>query len=436
MPAGAKKMARRRKMVIRGLEILAAAVLLLASARRVPSRVHGYRPWRPGRAPSNGGTYPNGMNGLGQAVGNADTTVSTSSGTVLADHAFLYTGSGALVDLGTFDNGLGQSIAAAINNSGMVVGHSDSSGPGNPTRAFVYTQGGGMKDLGTLGGTQAVAEDINNLGQIVGYAQLANGKYDGFIYSGSGPMVDLGSAYSPLLINDAGEVVGIGSIGGSNTTYGTFVSSGGTGTWSNIGSLGGPQTYPYGINGHGQIVGYATTSAGSQYNAFLYSGGTITDLGDGFGGDISYANGINSYGEIVGQASLPGDTVGHAFVEFPGEPMEDLNDLIRPMPGWVLGHAYTVNDQGQILVAAPIAPTGCAVILTPTPEPSSFLIGLAGGVMLALTRSWRRLQWRGSCFLHSIRNRLQLLGGSEDVSTSMDARCSGAALGNRGNAPR
>ena len=117
-------------------------------------------------APTPGGSYALAINSLGEVVGYGDTYTWYS-------HAFLYTGSGPLVNLGSFGGDYSVSVATAINNSGMVVGYSDSSGAGNPTRAFFYTESGGVQDLGTLGGKQSHALDINNLGQIVGYAQTA-----------------------------------------------------------------------------------------------------------------------------------------------------------------------------------------------------------------------------------------------------------------------
>ena len=109
-------------------------------------------------APSNGGSHPTAMNDLGQVCGYGDTTVATSSGGyALADHAWLYTGSGASVHLGAFGTPSDSlSIATALNNSGMVCGYSDSSDPARSTRAFVYTQAGGMQDLPIFPGGRAL----------------------------------------------------------------------------------------------------------------------------------------------------------------------------------------------------------------------------------------------------------------------------------------
>src|SRR5271157_4597845 len=74
-------------------------------------------------------SFPVGMNNLGEVVGYADTYTHYS-------HAFLYAGSGPLVNLGSFGGDYSLSVAEAINNQRMVVGYSDSSGAGNDTRAF------------------------------------------------------------------------------------------------------------------------------------------------------------------------------------------------------------------------------------------------------------------------------------------------------------
>jgi probable HAF family extracellular repeat protein len=51
----------------------------------------------------------------------------------------------------------------------------------NP-HAFLYSDGK-MTDLGTLGGKESVAFGINDAGQIVGWADNANGYAHAFLYS-------------------------------------------------------------------------------------------------------------------------------------------------------------------------------------------------------------------------------------------------------------
>ncbi len=373
------------------------------------------------------------MNGLGQAVGNADTTVTTSGGTMLAEHAFFYSGRGPLTDLGTLGGPDSYAIATAINNSEMVVGYSDSSGPGNPTRAFVWTQSGGMQALPMYPGGTSSATDINNLGQIVGYATDASGAYHSFLYSQSAGVTELNPAYPPMLINDADEVVAIH--GSTNPDYtATYISRGGTSAWVNIGSLGGNDTQPYGINTQGSIAGFSTNAGDTLQEPFIYSGGTMVSLGS-FGGNEGVANGINDSGFVVGESDLTGDMVGHAFIYYGTGSIEDLNGLVDPTLGWNLASAIAINDAGEILVAATRQDgPQHAVLLTPVTEPSALLLLFATALLSWLGLA-RRLDRGRFLFLGAFHYLLRLSGGSDHVQASMDG-CFGGGLGDRRNAAR
>jgi probable HAF family extracellular repeat protein len=71
---------------------------------------------------------------------------------------------------------------------------------------------------GLLGGTLSLAYGINNLGQVVGYADTRSGDH-AFLYNG-GTMVDLNTLLAPTnpgwdlasaqAINDTGQIVGYG----------------------------------------------------------------------------------------------------------------------------------------------------------------------------------------------------------------------------------
>src|SRR5439155_19284580 len=82
--------------------------------------------------------------------------------------------------------------------------------------------------------------------------------------------------------------------------YHAFIYSGGTMT--DLGTLGGTNSRGYGINSNGQVVGRSDTRTGDAYHAYLYSGGTMSDLDTRPGTNYSVAIEINDSGQIAGYA--------------------------------------------------------------------------------------------------------------------------------------
>lgn len=154
----------------------------------------------------------NALNSSGQLAG----TSSTRSGVF---NAFFSNGS-TLVNLGTF--GGANSYGMAINDSGEVVGSAQTSK--GFLNAFVWN-GGGLKDLGTLGGSQSYAYGLNNSGTVVGSSWTSgNLTMHGFIYS-NGVTIDLNTLLpissgwtidAAYAINNAGDIVGIGTLDGKS----------------------------------------------------------------------------------------------------------------------------------------------------------------------------------------------------------------------------
>ena len=77
-------------------------------------------------------------------------------------------------------------------------------------------------------------------------------------------------------------------------------------TVTDLGTLpGGSGSEAWGINASGEVVGYASNSSGYQH-AFLYSNGTMKDLGTLPGlYSASCAYGINASGQVVGRWRQP-----------------------------------------------------------------------------------------------------------------------------------
>jgi probable HAF family extracellular repeat protein len=140
-------------------------------------------------------------------------------------------------------------------------------------------------------------------------------------------------------INTSGQVVG--SSYSAVEGFKAFLYSGGTVT--ELGTLtGGVNSYARAINTGGQIVGAGDTTGG-LYHAFLYSAGTMTDLGTLPGGTASYAYAINDSGQIAGYSDTTGGAQ-HAFLYSSGT-MTDLGTL----PGGSASYAYGINNSGQIV---------------------------------------------------------------------------------------
>jgi probable HAF family extracellular repeat protein len=84
--------------------------------------------------------------------------------------------------LGRLVAGLNSS-AEAINDIDQVVGSSFH--PQGGFHAFFYSPSEGMMDLGTLGGRNSAASGINNSHQIVGFSDTRDGEQRAFLYDGS-----------------------------------------------------------------------------------------------------------------------------------------------------------------------------------------------------------------------------------------------------------
>src|SRR5262249_28666831 len=93
------------------------------------------------------------------------------------------------------------------------------------------------------------------------------------------------------------------------------------------------------------------------------SGGQMVDLGS-LGGSNSWGLAINNSGAVVGFATTRRNEY-HAFISNNGGRMQDLNRLIPPNSGWILGEAHGINDVGPIAGSGTIHGQTHAFLLTP-----------------------------------------------------------------------
>jgi len=215
-----------------------------------------------------------GINNFGHVVGSSDLAVGGVGG-------FLWDGS-TMTDVGTL--GGTHTEAYAINDAGLIVGYSDT---GNGSHAFLW-QDGAMTDLGTLGGWWSFAKDINDAGQIVGYSD--KGLLDGaaFLWQ-DGAMTDLGTLggwwAEAAAVNNAGQIVGSSHTGeltaDGDSIYHAFIYDNGVMTDLNgllTEGSGWELTAATGINDAGRIVGWGTLDGAERAFLLDFSSESVTTI--------------------------------------------------------------------------------------------------------------------------------------------------------------
>jgi probable HAF family extracellular repeat protein len=304
------------------------------------------------------------LNNRRMVTGEADTTIPDPlcfNRSCFVGHAFVWY-DGILTDLGALP-GVNSSLGYWINSSGAVVGYSENgvTDPligGPEVRAVLWTQGK-IKDLGTLGGNESYAVGVNSLGQVTGVA--ANGIADPFsLLFGTqtraflwqeGVMLDLGTLGGPdavaQIINDSGQITGY--------AYTNFTPNSTTGIptvdpflWKNgtmvdLGTLGGAFGFSNDVNERGQVVGQSDLAGDLVNHPFFWDHGVLTDLGT-LGGDNGEATALNDAGQVIGSADLPGSQAHHAFLWEHGK-MTDLGTV----DGDPCSNESAINSRGQIV---------------------------------------------------------------------------------------
>lgn len=267
-------------------------------------------------------------------------------------------------------------------------------------RGFVW-ENGAMRELPTLGGHHGFAAGVNNLGQIVGWAETpvhdptcseeatqvlqfravlwepksgSNGKIK---TTELRPFEDDATS-AATAINDHGQVVGISgrcdqAVGRFSAQHAVLWDKNGKAT--EIPNLGGTSWHtPMDINQQGDVVGFSNPDEpGDPEGEFIsraslwINGATeAEDLGVLDGDAFSEAFAINSRGQVVG-ISFGGSEGARAFLYEDGD-LKNLNDLVDIEPD-VLLSAQDINDAGQITGRVRDGATGEILAFVATPIP-------------------------------------------------------------------
>ncbi|MGG7603389.1 hypothetical protein [Massilia sp. BKSP1R2A-1] len=141
------------------------------------------------------------------------------------------------------------------------------------------------------------------------------------------------------------------------------------------------------IDDAGWVTGHLTTAIG-RYHAYVYDGGTVTDLTPW--SVTSFGVDINNLGQVVG-------TVDGRALLYEDRTLIDLNTLIDPQADLLLTEALAINDRGQILArSCDRAGVFCydTMLLDPVPavpEPAHWTTLAAGLAVLGAAR-WSRVR--------------------------------------------
>ena len=327
------------------------------------------------------GILPSILNNSGTAIGSAATSIPNPNSPLINNpyavpNPFTIVAAAwqgpVPINLGTLPGGY-YSFANGISNSGLIAGISETAEIDprlgvlevHPT-LWVW---GYPIDLGTFGGGEGYGNQVNDFGQVVGYAQ--NDSADSFDYFGLGTqsraflwqfgfLKDLGTLggndSQANFVNDLGQIAGVSYTSSTAVTNTGFVCIQGTNVprqdpffWENgkmldIGNLGGNCAAPAGLNIHGQVAGNSDLADVNAYpHAFLWSWESgMRDLGT-LGGTFAQADALNDSGEVVGTSCTQGDQACFAVLWKDGV-IRNLGNL----PGDCGSSAYAINSQGQI----------------------------------------------------------------------------------------
>jgi RHS repeat-associated protein len=318
-----------------------------------------------------------------------------------ATHAYMYVGSGNSIDINQAANIPTELDAYGITSNDTVGGgYFDGSGV---QHLFTYSQAHGFNDLGTgPAGSMVNPQEMNDAGQFVGTLSLPGGASHGFRFTpgvGYDDMGTLGGQNSfGFGIDAEGTILGSAQTADSPTSGFEFF--GHAAIYNSEIQLVDLNRYVDPTSGlvlvttfrsaGNWISGTAVDSGGinSAYRLNIVSG-TVDDIAVTNGGSL-FGFGVNSYGEVVGDGTVDGagtPSVAYIFSDSLG--VRKLNDLIDPASGWNLTTALGIDDNGDVTGTGVLNGRLAAYILRLPLRPVS---GGAPTVAVAHTYGYDRLR--------------------------------------------
>jgi len=249
-----------------------------------------------------------------------------------------------------------------------------------------------VRNLGTFG-KDAIPNAINSNGDVVGYSYLDSRYFHAFLWTKSGGLQDLGTLGTDIV--GADDISDNGDIAGSAQTQIGMAAFRWTkdGGMQELGTLNGGYTFATGIDQAGNIVGGSALNGTGGFQAVLWSGGNILDLGNlGDSIDDSWATAINDKGEITGMSDL-GNSTSHAFLWTQNDGMKDLGTL-----GGAYSRAGGINNATEIVGFANL-PSGPRRAFLWTRTTGMKDLGTLGGTSSSATKINNRGQVVGEATL-------------------------------------
>ncbi len=307
------------------------------------------------------GIFPGGINNQGQVVG-------TIEGTDGSGQAFLWQNNTGVVPLQTWV-GYPNSVGLSINNQGSVVGYSYNDPPDGirTYRGFLAQPASGLVDLSGGTGWTVLPSQVNDAGQVVGIGSTGSTFQTqfGVVWLAQNGPVAVSLNSQPVVavqrINNLGQMA-VSIAGGSGISF--YAPGSNPIEIKNVSLTAETAT---GMNDEGSVVGFASPGDSSSPHAYVWNQttGRVDLTPDGSG----IANGINNSGHVVG-VGTSADGTRIAFIYGNGT-LSDLSTLLDASGvGWSSLYPEAINDSGQITGYGLLDGEQTGFVLTPAASPS------------------------------------------------------------------